>query len=64
MGGGGARARVAAVSVVGGARDRQVSSSAMGDVSDWVLEGLAVSANAATASNVGVSTDHRSRGVV
>ena len=31
----------------------------MGDVSDWVLEGLAVSANAATASNVGVSTDHR-----
>ena len=55
----GARTRVAAVSVVGGARDRQVSSSAMGDVSDWVLEGLAVSANAATASNVGVSTDHR-----
>ena len=35
----GARTRVAAVSVVGGARDRQVSSSAMGDVSDWVLEG-------------------------
>ena len=55
----GARTRVAAVSVVGGARDRQVSSSAMGDVSDWVSEGLAVSANAATASNVGVSTDHR-----
>ena len=25
----------------------------MGDVSDWVSEGLAVSANAATASNVG-----------
>jgi len=55
----GARTRVAAVSVVGGARDRQVSSSAMGDVDDWVSEGLAVSASAATASNVGASTDHR-----
>jgi hypothetical protein len=50
---------VALVSVVGGERDRQVSSSAMGFVDDWVEEGLGVSASASTASRVGVSADHR-----
>ena len=49
-----ARRSVALVSVVGGERDRQVSSSAMGFVDDWVEEGLGVSASASTASRVGV----------
>ncbi|ABP00782.1 predicted protein [Ostreococcus lucimarinus CCE9901] len=54
-----ARRSVALVSVVGGERDRQVSSSPMGFVDDWVEEGLGVSASASTASRVGVSADHR-----
>ena len=54
-----ARRSVTLVSVVGGERDRQVSSSAMGFVDDWVEEGLGVSASASTASRVGVSADHR-----
>ena len=55
----GARSRVVLVSVVGGARDRQVSSLAMGYADDLVDDGLGISASAPRRANVRASFDHQ-----
>jgi len=55
----GAQSHVVLVSVVGGARDRQVSSLAMGHADDLVDEGLGISASAPRSANVRASFDHQ-----
>ena len=55
----GAESRVVVASVVGGARDRQVSSMAMGNANAWVDDGLWISASAPEIANVGVAIDHQ-----